>query len=266
MQGKIIAEGLIGETDGKRYTFTLDDLVKGTHITSVQSIIGNEVDFEVVEGKASNIYIIKSSLTNNIYITKSSLSNKILSTDLQGIKMRVYIAMACMVLTPVPFIGQVADIATAVLIFFVVWGVNTQSQSTTFKKNFIKTLVALFVAIFVFGIIFSMMNMISMIMVGTFVSTDMDNTFEYKSSLLSFFKNYLAAYALWLLISFLSGLPFWRYFYLCSKELAYITNQKMFLYAFWFCVPVVTSIIGVILSVIAWVRTQEIRKSYSALS
>ena len=59
MRGKVLSyadldgTGLIGGDDGQRYAFTRGDLGGG-----VRSVIpGTEVDFEIVEGAARNIYV-----------------------------------------------------------------------------------------------------------------------------------------------------------------------------------------------------------------
>ncbi|NBB17120.1 NINE protein [Caulobacter sp. SLTY] len=59
MRGKVLSyndlegTGLIGGDDGQRYAFTRGDLGNG-----VRSVIpGTEVDFEIVEGAARNVYV-----------------------------------------------------------------------------------------------------------------------------------------------------------------------------------------------------------------
>ena len=225
MQGKILADGLISGVDGKRYTFTASDF-KSAQGKSARFLVGSEVDFEGKDGKASDIYI-----------TKSSINNKILSTDLQGIKLKAYAMIACVVLTPVPFIGQIADIAAFVLGFFVVLGVKAQSQSATIFKNWLKQLILFFIASG-FGLCGGLLYM----------GGEEGGSFFF---MLCF----------WILFFF-----HLRYYYLYAKELAYVTNEKMFIYAFWFYAPLITGVIAAVLYVIAWVRTQEIHKSYSATS
>mgnify|MGYP001809727125 CR=1 FL=1 len=76
MRGKVLSyndlegAGLIGGDDGQRYAFTRGDLGNG-----VRSVIpGTEVDFEIVEGAARNVYV-----TTPAYSGLSGDKNKIVA-------------------------------------------------------------------------------------------------------------------------------------------------------------------------------------------
>ena len=124
MQGKILADGLIGGNDGNRYTYTASDL-KNAQGKSINAIIGSEVDFESKDGRASEIYITKETKTlgkdrlkSTLQSVDSALSNfytnkaksKIKSafggadTGLARIQKRTYAMVACFVASSVlPF-------------------------------------------------------------------------------------------------------------------------------------------------------------------
>jgi len=76
MRGKVLSyndlegAGLIGGDDGQRYAFTRGDLGNG-----VRSVIpGTEVDFEIVDGTARNVYV-----TTPAYAGLSGDRNKIVA-------------------------------------------------------------------------------------------------------------------------------------------------------------------------------------------
>ena len=52
--------------------------------------------------------------------------------------------------------------------------------------------------------------------------------------------------------------------YRIYKEVAYITNQPLFMWAFWLSMTIILSPIAVIIYIIAWIKVCEIRESMSA--
>lgn len=52
--------------------------------------------------------------------------------------------------------------------------------------------------------------------------------------------------------------------YRIHKEVAYITNQPLFMWAFWLGMTIILSPIAVIIYIIAWIKVCEIRESMSA--
>ena len=52
--------------------------------------------------------------------------------------------------------------------------------------------------------------------------------------------------------------------YQTYKEVAYITNQPLFMYAFWCIITIILSPIGFVLYIIAWIGVREIQQSTSA--
>lgn len=135
MQGKILADGLIGGNDGNRYTYTASDL-KNAQGKSINAIIGSEVDFVGKDGKASEIYITKQAF---------DLQHRLFDGDLQSVKFKVYAAAGCYLLFWIPFVNIVAILLAIVLQFLVIMSVNKGSKSTTLLKNYIIALLIPFI-------------------------------------------------------------------------------------------------------------------------
>ena len=138
MQGKILADGLIGGNDGNRYTYMASDL-KNAQGKSINAIIGSEVDFEGKDGKASEIYITKETKTlgknrlkRTLQSVDSALSNfnankaksKIKSAfgiaemRLARIQKRTYVMVACFVASSVLPFGFVFKVVPLSLAFW----------------------------------------------------------------------------------------------------------------------------------------------------
>ena len=252
MQGKILADGLIGGNDGNRYTYTASDL-KNAQGKSINAIIGSEVDFEGKDGKASEIYITKQAF---------DLQHRLFDGDLQSVKFKVYAAAGCCLLALIPFVGI---LLTIVLLFLVVVSVKKGSQSTTLLKNFILSIIIPFVG----GIIIAIVTAISMA----------GNAFAlYKTGEIGVMNAVFGGIGI--IVGIIVILSCWVFMYRYYKELSYITNDKLFFYAF-VCrligsflsiIPFINFIGGLFLladlvvEAIAWFRVKEIRKSYSAIA
>lgn len=74
-----------------------------------------------------------------------------------------------------------------------------------------------------------------------------------------------AIFAIWLFVAFIGCLIYNLILrYNVFKEVAYITNQPLFIYAFWLGVTIILSPIAFIVYLIAWIGVREIRESVSA--
>ncbi len=82
MRGKILADGVISGDDGNRYTYESTEL-KNNSIVSA----GSEVDFQIKDNKAIDIYVIKQQSTG--------LNMSFLSNDLMGLKTKVFVIFGC---------------------------------------------------------------------------------------------------------------------------------------------------------------------------
>lgn len=251
MQGKILADGLIGGNDGNRYTYTASDL-KNAQGKSINAIIGSEVDFVGKDGKASEIYITKQAF---------DLQHRLFDGDLQSVKFKVYAAAGCYLLFWIPFVNIVAILLAIVLQFLVIMSVNKGSQSTTLLKNYIIALLIPFVG----GIIIT----ISLLVIGG------GNVYHlYLSGGTGNIISGIGAFGI--IFGILVALSWWFFLYRYYKELTHITNDKFFFYAFvcrvvgyltlLFFIGYFFLLADVILEVVAWFRVKEIRKSYSAIA
>lgn len=258
MQGKILADGLISGNDGNRYTYTASDL-KNAQGKSINAIIGSEVDFEGKDGKASEIYITKQAF---------DLQHRLFDGDLQSVKFKVYAAAGCCLLALIPFVGIVFLLLTIVLLFLVVVSVKKGSQSTTLLKNFILSIIIPFVG----GIIIAIVTAISMA----------GNAFTLlKTGEIGVMNAVFGGVGIiGIIVGIIVILSCWVFMYRYYKELSYITNDRLFFYAF-VCrligsflsiIPFINFIGGLFLladlvvEAIAWFRVKEIRKSYSAIA
>ena len=255
MQGKILADGLISGNDGIRYTYTASDL-KNAQGKSLNAIIGSEVDFEGKDGKASDIYITKQAF---------DIQHRLFDGDLQSVKFKVYAAAACYLLMFIPLIGFLFLILAIVLQFLVIMSVNKGSQSTSLLKNYLISIVIPFVG----GIIIA-------VSVSLSVGGNIFSLYSSGGNIGSMNYVFGALGVFGVIVGIIVALSWWVFMYRYYKELSYITNDRLFFYAF-VCriIGYLTSIIfigvlfllaDVVLEVIAWFRVKEIRKSYSAVA
>lgn len=253
MKGKILGTGAISGADGARYYYD-EGAIKNAK--DGHKLEGCEVDFEVKDGKAIHIYITKSAFSVN------DATQNLLTTDLQSIKLKAFIMMGCVVLMIIPILGFIFGLVALVLYVLVVLGLHKASQSTSLLKNWILSM-----AVYLLGVV-----IIAVATLGTGASL----------SLAIITKGYslfggLGVMAIFsMALGFLIMLSSWYFSYLYYKEVAYITNEPFFMYYFW-CALVGTItlaifiggiilLVGAVLWIIAWVKTQELRQSYSAVS
>lgn len=258
MTGKILGVGAISGADGERYYYD-DGEIK--NIREGQRIDGCEVDFDTKEGKAINIYITKTSFNVD------DATQKLPSNDLQSIRLKAFIMIGLFVLaiifSAIPFINFVfmplLGIATIVVYIFVVLGLHRASQSTTLLKNWLISF-----GVYILGFIFIGISVIVgkvSILGGAMNGEGMFAGFGIGATLI-------------FVLGFIVMLSSWYFTYLYYKEVAYITNELFFMYYFW-CALVGSAtalfigglilIASAVLWIMAWVKAQEIRKSYSAL-
>ena len=278
MQGKILADGLISGNDGKRYTYSAGDL-KNAQGKSLNAIIGSEVDFEVAQSDSDKANADSgangtanangaSGKARDIYITKQAfdIQHKLFDGDLQSVKFKVYAAAGLCVLGLIPIVGWFFLLLAVILLVLVVISVNKGSQSTTLLKNFIMSLIIPFVG----GIIIAVVGSISLF--GNVFSTASSGSIGVANLIFG------GIGILGVIVGVIVALICWVFMYRYYKELSYITNDKLFFYAFVCrfigCFLSFIPLIGVvgklffladlILEAIAWFRVKEIRKSYSA--
>ncbi|PZT48221.1 hypothetical protein B6S12_05230 [Helicobacter valdiviensis] len=233
MQGKIIALGLISGNDGNRYTYKLEDI---QNLKSMQEklLIGAEVDFTQENGEAKSIYI-----TKNAAPSLESFNAMLSSSEIPDLRKKAIIAYICLY---IPLINAITAFVALFLFIIINKSLATLSHSKTLFRNFLIPTIIMFVGFF-----------IAVIVAGIGFGTNSQS---------------LAAIGMIIAIVSFVGAIWFRYQY--TKELAHITNQPYFMYAFYIeVIGVLTAFLGIgyllvigalILRILAWVRLSEIKK------
>lgn len=256
MKGKILGEGAISGSDGKRYTYQNSD-VANLGERNPKQLTGCEVDFEVDgEGKAKAIYI-----TNQPFGIDAK---NLVSTELPSIKLKAFIALGLHVagcifmLIPVVgvFFGCIFGLASIILMLLMVLGIRNTSGSKSILLNWI-----LMKCIAVVGWIILAISVGGAVMGMIFSGFGGGGSIGTLGIIGCVFGVIIALSAFYFM---------WQFY----KELAFITNEQMFLYAFYcYLAGAITMVIfigflfyiaGFVLYVIAWVQTKELQKSYNA--
>lgn len=150
MKGKILAVGLISGEDGNRYTFEASD-VSNLEGRSMENLTGCEVDFEVSENMAKNIFITGGS------INMANIQGQLMANDTQSIRFKFLLSIGLCFggnfIFLIPFIGWVIGgillIAGFVIFVLAVLGTKRTSESPTLFKNFILSIAIMVVALIV---------------------------------------------------------------------------------------------------------------------
>lgn len=148
MKGKILAVGLISGEDGNRYTFEASD-VSNLEGRSMEHLTGCEVDFEVSENMAKNIFITGGS------INMANIQGQLMANDTQSIRFKFLLSFGLCFggsfISLIPFIGWVIGgillIAGLVILVLAVLGTKRTSESPTLFKNFILSIAIVVVAL-----------------------------------------------------------------------------------------------------------------------
>lgn len=265
MQGKILGIGAISGSDGKRYTYEASELKNSTNeaITA-----GSEVDFEIAEdgNKAVNIYVVNTSDPTN------AIRDSMLSNDIGSIKIKAFVALGFGILAALTSVTVVLPLIFGIisLVFFILvtLALKQRSRSTTLLSNVIKSVCAVIIGLIILAIAYAAG-------LGTYIG------FGAIAGSGAMTGTAVAGVGVAIILGLIGLVVMFSsiYFsYLYCKEMAFITNQKLFMYAF-FCylgaemlaALVITAILGLLLVIaalvmliIAWINVKEIRTSYSA--
>lgn len=224
MKGKVLAPNLISGEDGNRYTFEASD-VSNLEGRSMESLTGCEVDFEASENMAKNIFITGGS------INMANIQGQLMANDTQSIRFKFLLSVGLYFggsfISLIPFIGWVLGgvliIAGFVLFVLAVLGTKRTSESPTLFKNFILSIAVAVVAL-----------ILAMIFGGT--------------ALLGGMAGYSSAGGFGLVVAVIllivGSIAALVYNLLFFRELAFVTEQKFLLWAFY------ANIIGSITAVI----------------
>lgn len=246
MQGKILAENLISGNDGNRYKFDISD-VENLKGESMQNIVGREVDFQIQENMAKSIFLEQKTGVGNV-------GELIGDNSVQGIRIKGYCSLA-FYFWGIPVLGWLLAILGIIANVLVVIVLRKMSGSTTLFRNYIIPLLLYVIAgtIMVFSVGF-----------GAFASMAVG------SSGAPNFEMLLSSFGIGTIVSIIMFMVAIYFKYQYAKELATITNQPYFLYAFFASIigtVTTTILIGVlffiaalILEIMAWNRLSEIRR------
>lgn len=251
MKGKILGHGTISGDDGARYSYDIADL-KNLGSRNPMRLDGAEVDFEIQDGKAANIFITKGGGASVSDLT-AGMGMDAADPGVRKVKLFAIIALACGCFAWIPIIGILFLIAFVVCNIIAYLGVRNISQSPTLIKNFIISLVlelgaGLVAAIGTAGAWLGILGIGSSSSVGL-IGTSV--IFVVAAVLIS-----------------LAGFIFYLSF---MRELAFLTEQKMFLWAYYLTLlGVLTSFVYIgllfiiaafVMEIIAWLKVQNIRQA-----
>ncbi|ARE81345.1 hypothetical protein [Campylobacter helveticus] len=238
MQGKILADNLIGGNDGNRYSFSLEN-VRNLNNKTINDIINAEVDFEVDGTEAKSIFITKNFI---------NIGNIMQGDSINSIKTKAYIYVAGVILGVIPFLGWALSLVGFVFMILAILTIGKISGAPLIR-NFLLS----WILVFVGGIVMSFS------VAGSFIGG--------LSGSSGFTTGMIALIVVGVLIC-IGGLVFSYFYY---RDLAEVTNEKFFLYAF-ICravaaLTILVPILGIVLMIaaavielIAWIRFKEVRK------
>ena len=216
MKGKVLAPSLISGEDGNRYTFEISD-VSNLEGRSMEHLTGCEVDFEVSEKAAKNIFITGGS------INMSNIQGQLMANDAQSIRFKFLLSIGLYfggsLISFIPFLGWVLGpimwIAGFVLFVLAVLGAKRMSESPTLFRNFILPIAIVVVAL-ILVMIFGGSALLAVI-----AGYSSAGGFELTVAVILLIVGSIAA-----LVALVYNLLFFR-------ELAFVTEQKFLLWAFY---------------------------------
>ncbi|HEC1563718.1 TPA: hypothetical protein R1X56_001523 [Campylobacter upsaliensis] len=239
MQGKILADGLIGANDGNRYSFSVQD-VRNLGSKTMSDVVNAEVDFEIDGTNAKSIFITKNSI---------SIGNIVQGGDsISSIKTKAYIYVAGIFLGVIPVVGWIFGIVGSVFMILALLSLGRMSGAPLLRNFWIS-----------WGLVLLGGMIVGFSVAGGFIM-GLDSRSGFSFGMVAFI-------VLGALIC-LGGLVFSYFYY---RDLAEVTNEKFFLYAF-ICravaiftlfIPIlgiIFIIVANIVELIAWIKFKEIKK------
>lgn len=195
MQGKILADNLIGGNDGNRYSFSLEN-VRNLNNKTINDIINAEVDFEVDGTEAKSIFITKNSI---------NIGNIMQGDSINSIKTKAYIYVAGVILGVIPFLGWALSLVGFVFVILAILTIGKISGAPLIR-NFLLS----WILVFVGGIVMSFS------VAGSFIGG--------LSGSSGFTTGMIALIVVGVLIC-IGGLVFSYFYY---RDLAEVTNENSF--------------------------------------
>lgn len=246
MKGKVLGLGVISGDDGKRYSFEVSD-IKNLKDRNPESLENCEVDFETVEGMAKEIFIIQS----NSSIDIGNIKNKIIAGDVQGIRLKLLVAIGLsvtgVILGLIPVVGGffkfLFGVIALTLWIMAVVALKRASNSQTLLRNF---LISLFIGI--------VSLVIAAIFGGAALMAVMLGTSGFIGSILgvalmaAMLESSGGIVAIIILVAGVIGALVFGFFFI--REFSFIIQQKYILWSFY--ISIVATIIAAI-PFVGWV-------------
>ena len=248
MKGKILGLGAISGDDGNRYTFEISD-VANLEGRSVENLTGCEVDFEVSEKVAKNIFITGGS------INMANIQGQLMANDTQSIRFKFLLAIGLdvggSIIYMIPLLGWLLGpimwIAGFVLFVLAVLGTSRVSESKSLFKNFVIFFLA-FLALMTF------------VFISTFTLLVSSSSLA-SSALVMFMRgSYVNALSLTgivlMLIAFITFVVVMVFALKFARELAFVTRQKILLWATYLDLFAMLIVVIPILGWVLWIICQ----------
>lgn len=245
MKGKVLGLGVISGDDGKRYSFEVSD-IKNLKDRNPESLENCEVDFEAIEGMAKEIFIIQSN--NSIDI--GNIKNKIIAGDVQGIRLKLLVAIGLSVtgaiLGLIPVVGWFFNflfgVVALTLWIMAVVALKRASNSQTLLRNF---LISLFIGIVSFVIAIFSEAALMAVMLGTsgFIGSILG-----VALMAAMLESSGGIVAIIILVAGVIGELVFGFFFI--REFSFIIQQKYILWSFY--ISIVATII-VAIPFVGWV-------------
>lgn len=238
MHGKVVDYGVILGDDGNNYEFSRIDL-KEEKIE-----INDKVEFEINENRAINIYKVYSKNEVN------EISNE--DPIISSVKIFGIVGSVSMGLAFIYGIGLILAIAGLICLFFAISKIATHSKAHYLKSQYIKSLVLSVIAQLIISV-----SVIGGVLGGLFSLNSSSYTALIVSVLLGICGVAIFIYS-------------FVYYFKVYKKISILTNNSFFLYQTYFyglgiilkpvAIGWIFTIIGGVLSVIAWATLKEIKR------
>lgn len=238
MKGNILTQGVISAEDGNRYNYDEADFKDERKPQN-----GDEVDFVLEDGKATEIYITKQKFSNMSMINTSTEAGKV--------RMMAIIAIVLMIVGSIPVLVFL-KLVGYILMFVAVYQFGSIAQSSTLFKNYL-----------ISGIVGGIGSMIVYFggiaaLASAGLSNDGFSSAAMGGGVVAFIG----------IAVMLAGL-YWQF--KAYKELSLLSENNFFLYAF-YCyiagaltmvigIGVLIAVAGYILEVVAWSQLKDIKKA-----
>lgn len=233
MQGKILSPELISGDDGRRYEYDKIDVVNLEN-RDLGTLTGSQVDFVSFDERvAKSIYIVKENVNVSSILTADSLGSA---------RLKALWGLGLQLVNFIPYLGQIIAIVGFILYSMAIYSVGKTAMSKTLFKNYIIAVIISFLGVFM---VF-MLALIFGVSMGVLAN---DEEVGIDAGLLAM-----------ILLGGIITLIVAIYGYKIHDELATLSGNSLFLWAFWvyvisviLCLSILGIFVGVTGLIVAWV-------------